>query len=64
MEAADTQLSMLTELVRHSSADRHGFIPLRREDLVGALELIREAHRRELQALPLIAGRLLGVVGG
>jgi hypothetical protein len=62
-EAADTQLAMLTELVRHIQPDSRGFIPLRRDDLIDALEQIRHEHKLEMQALPNIAGRLVGVLG-
>lgn len=62
MEPADTQIAMLTELVRHCQPDDDGCIQLRRDVLVEALERIRDEHRRELQVLPEIAGRLVGVM--
>lgn len=63
MQSADSQISMLTELARRSRPDESGCIQLRRDDLVASLERIREDHKREMQALPDIAGRMLGVFG-
>lgn len=63
MEPADTQIAMLAELVRRCRPDEDGSILLRRDVLVEALGRIRDDHRRELQMLPEVAGRLLGVLG-
>ncbi|HEY0391049.1 MAG TPA: hypothetical protein VGC63_05005 [Solirubrobacterales bacterium] len=59
---ADTQLAMLTELVRHSPPDSRGFIAFRREELVETLERIRHDHKQEMQVIPNIAGRLVRVL--
>jgi hypothetical protein len=63
MESADSQISMLTELARHAEPDAEGFVLIQRDHLVDALEGIRAGHRRELQALPTIAGRMIAVFG-
>lgn len=62
MESADTQISMLTELVRRCRPDEDGCISLRRDVLVESLERIRDDHQREIQMLPEVAGRLVGVL--
>ena len=63
MEPADTQIAMLTELVRNCRPDEDGCIYLNRDVLVESLERIRDEHRRERETLPAIAGRLVGVLG-
>lgn len=63
MEPADAQIAMLTELVRRSQPDQDGCILVDRDVLVESLERIREQQRREMSALPQIAGRLVGVMG-
>lgn len=62
MEPANTQIAMLTELVRRCRPDDDGCISLRRDVLVESLERIRADHERELQMLPEVAGRLVGVL--
>jgi len=54
---------MLTELVRRCQPDEDGSIYLKRDVLVASLEQIRFEHQREMQMLPEVAGRLVGVMG-
>lgn len=63
IETAESQIAMLTELTRGTTPDAEGRIRIYRDDLLNALEKIREDHRRELQALPTIAGRMISVFG-
>lgn len=63
MESADSQISMLTALLRCRAADDEGNVIVQRDHFVDALERIRADHRRELQALPTIAERLIACFG-
>jgi hypothetical protein len=63
VETAEAQIAMLTELTKHCEPDAEGRVLVQRDHLIDALEKIRADHRRELQALPTIAGRMISVFG-
>jgi hypothetical protein len=63
MESADSQITMLTELAHGTQADDEGFVRVHRDHLIDSLERIQTDHRRELQQLPTVAGRMIAVFG-
>lgn len=62
-ESAAAQITMLRNLLGAAPVDEEGMVRVHRDHLLHHVDQIDTDHRRELEALPTIAGRMLSVFG-